>query len=255
MSCFERMRIFSNGNGPCTSVKPASDQMEDGEIYKDFVDAVATRRNFGGIIDKFSGLPVGQISLYMDHCIDEEAIDALVSLGGDPSCFRVWFIYNYIDRSRTLVRRLYHGADNILDIIVEDGYRTLTTIFTTRMTNQMEKNSCRNAKYGRIENEKFEYFLKHFPRKFNMDGDGRIVERENGLKELVFPTTKENECITLPRSGRKLIYHRISGDREDDVIDWFSCEGAFGEYHRVHKKDIVKKARAEARKRKRDAVN
>jgi len=231
------------------------------------LNAVRARKNFKDIVAKFSGVSKDKISEYMDVCIDEEAIDALVSLGGDPSCFNInrRFVNNYVDRSRTLVRRMYHGAETIPYAFIKDGYESLTRIFTSRMTVQLVRSCSRSSKYGRIENEKFEYWSQNFPHL--MKENVNMITTENGVVVGGIGGVQyhegPNDMISLTRSDGKSIRHihpsspdEGFGMEETILTNWFDLENKFGEYHRIHKKDIMKKARAEKRngmKRKREA--
>ena len=242
------------------------DNIEVNGLNDELINTVRIRKNFTNIVVKFSGVSShDEISEYMDFCIDEEAIDALVSIGGDTSCFisSRRFVNNYIDRSRTLVRRMYHGAETIPLSFLKDGYASLTSIFTSRMTVQLVKSCSRNPKYGRLENEKFKFWAQNYP-KFVKE---KVTMLPNSDGSYTFNNVQFQEGphdkISLPRSDCKGIYliHSSSPDEgssmEETILsDWFYLEVKFGEYHRIHKKEIQKKARLDKRnsmKRKREA--
>lgn len=258
MTLGDAYNMYNGNEDILKTLKPTAEIMDPEQVYTDFAEVVGTRKNTENIIAKFSGKSKEFVSKYMDFCVDEEAIDALVGLGGDPSCFNGRSHLNYIDRSRTFVRRLYHGATKIPTIIVMDAYMALTSIFTSRMTVAMVKMSTRNAKYGRVENEKFDYWLENFPGTFKEHVD---IHQNQTLGEFSSKTR-----IRLPRGGKdKYLYYScdlvVDGESslKTELSYWVKYELAFGAYHRakISAKKIKQeaaKARAEKRnaKRKRD---
>ena len=223
------------------------ENVEDNDLNGELVNTVRIRMNFTNIVVKFSGVSKDEISEHMDFCIDEEAIDALVSIGGNPSCFNTSrrFVNNYIDRSRTLVRRMYHGAGPIPSCFLADGYMSLTSIFTSRMTVQLVKSCSRNPKYERLENEKFKFWAQNYP-KFVKEDVTMLPDRDGNYTFKNVQYQEGPNCtISLPRSDCKRIYlihppspYECSSMQETMVLDWHYIEEKFGEYHRKREAEV-----------------
>jgi len=193
-------------------------------VDQDFVDIVQIRNNSKEIVDKFSRVSKEKISNYMDYCIDEEAIDALVSLGGDPSCFNIRSRLNCVDKSRTFVRRLYHGISEVPMDFLEDAYISLTNINTTVDSN-------RNSKYADIENEKFEYWSEKYP---------NTVKKTNEYGKFKY-SVDPHDIISIDRNVKRicLIHPKTVDDGGIMKSIWFHLEIEFGEYHRFLKATIL----------------
>jgi len=201
------------------------------EFKDEFICVVQTRNNHYEIIDKFSGVCQEDISMYMDYCIDETAIDALVSLGGDPSCFNMISHFNLIDKYRTFTRRLYHGVSEVPMANLENAYLFLT-IYTSGMTNEMLIDSCRDKKYDTIENEKFKWWEEKYPNIV-------LTKKNNNFEHLEGP----HDIIYIPRFDRKrirLTHPKTIGDEYTMKSIWFHLESEFGEYHREKSPKVPK---------------
>lgn len=117
--------------------------------------------NFRGIIACKSHLDRLQMDLsqFFDYAVDEEAVDALVYLGGNPSVSE-GKIFGSGDCStlcrRNITRRLYHGAKGL------DMHDLKDALYWTE-NNRGFQASGRRAYYLKVEIQKFSFWFKHKP--------------------------------------------------------------------------------------------
>jgi len=176
-------------------------------------------------------------SIYMDFCIDEVAIDTLVYHGGNPSCYTddIDVINNEIDTCRTIIRRLFHGARYLPEIVLEDVMMYRNRFLSSPRFKFNLMDSKRPIKYSRIEKEKLKYFLEYYPEMFTRELVGNMDIYDD-----------ENYCIMkYPPKNAYFIFQRnkctgsvyIREDKTFNISEWVQFEINFGKYYRT--RDII----------------
>lgn len=106
------------------------------------------------------------VSHYFDDGKDEEAVDALLCLGGNPSTTRgATFAYNRapLFAHRNILRRLYHGATGLEEEDLERTWKFMSRQFCkeTRFV------SHRRGYYLGVEKQKLDFWAKYMPSLFS----------------------------------------------------------------------------------------
>lgn len=176
------------------------------------LEAVQKRKNSTGIKDAFKGKE-SESSIYMDMAIDEEAIDSLVEIGGNPS-FQVKtdINLNIVDLTRTVIRRLYHGATGLDEEKLRDVhynkerfYKSCTNVYMTGIAE-------RRSKYYKTECDKLDFFVNHIPEIFTYE----------------FSKDAYTYQVNNPKWEFKYVYFNSHISYEK----WIEYEHMFGRYHR-----------------------
>lgn len=163
-------------------------------------------------------------SIYMDTCIDEEAIDTLVSYKGNPSHYTcdIDTLNDINDLCRNIIRRLYHGARDLPYIILDVVFRNKNKFMSSPIRMNDLRNMNRNISYYNTENEKIDFWLKY--------------------KSKYFIECFEPDLLFYPPSLAYYIFNKdscrvIYTTKYVDTYKWVNLELEFGRYHRT--KDIV----------------
>lgn len=199
-------------------------------LDKNLFEAVQTRKNSTGIKNAFKGKQ-SESSFYMDMAIDEEAIDSLVQMGGNPSFgVQTKINMNMIDLTRTTIRRLYHGGAEIDREKLSCAFYTKELFYTSTRSIYMTGKADRRIKYYKTECDKFDFLVNHFPNIFTYD-----------LSRYAYRFQINN-----PKWEFKYIYSNSPVSLED----WVKYELEFGRFDRI-KHVLINCVRNDTRKIKR----
>ena len=210
--------------------------MSQDQVPTDIYDAIKIRRNKKGILESGQGVSPRVLSICMDLCIDEEAIDSLVELGGDPSCVTMGYIdydLSIVDHARVMTRRMYHGAI-FPESCILDAYKFKDMFDLSKVTESMVKRAVRRKKYEKVEEEKFDYWTREFPYLFTHQDDVADIGSDYSLYKYreswsLYRPGKVNKVVYLPFED--ITYVNPVGGKISP-IEWMMCEVAFGKYHR-----------------------
>ena len=200
---------------PVTTMSETKIVYDDGSFTLDnsLFEAVQTRKNSTGIKDAFKGKQ-SESSFYMDMAIDEEAIDSLVQMGGNPS-FGVHTKFNIdtIDLTRTTIRRLYHGAAEIDKRKLLGAYYMKELFYTSTSSVYKTGKAVRRIKYYKTECDKFDFLVHHFPNVFTYEFSRHAYRFQINNPKWEFKYVYSNSPVLLE--------------------DWVKYELAFGRFDRI----------------------
>ena len=178
------------------------------------------------------------VSQAFDYCVDEEAVDVLVSAGGNPSSTLGVFRSNVIPQAQAclnITRRLYHGAHGLHREDVSKVKRLGEIIIELSFfSSSMASPPDRPEYYVEVDKEKFDFWLRFKPSVYSAErwqperiarGDGRqFFFMEHGRAMYLRPEMN----IKRGRNILKTLYTK----KELTIDEWEAAERAFGEYHR-----------------------
>lgn len=185
-------------------------------------------------------------SIYMDFCIDEVAIDTLVMNGGNPSCYtdEIDMSNNEIDTCRTIIRRLFHGAKDLPEIVLNDVFMYKNRFLSSPRFKFNLMNSKRPIKYSRIEREKLKYFLEYYPNRFsNYSVENMDIYDDDNYPITTYPP--RNSYLTFQRDRCTGIIY-VVGDTPITLDEWVRFEIMFGKYYRTREIIIYSLCRSES---------
>ena len=175
------------------------------------------------------------ISPFFDWCIDEEAVDALVSMGGDPSVtggvfagLDTWTIFKY----RNITRRLYHGAKNLGRKDLEFAFRAYSSsAFGYSGTRILSR---RRRYYLGVDKEKFDFWLKYKPSVYDLEPiqyhpfEGVLAYHTGAMLEVEVRYHRPMFALFSGSTQIKTIFTK----KRLNLEEWVDSEMAFGEFHR-----------------------
>lgn len=196
----------------------------------EFVSLVKEPRNFRNIVNhklkiEKEGLDVSQ---FFDYCIDEEAVDALVVLGGNPSVTKGDFFSGVgppFRGTRNITRRLYHGASGLNEKDLKMAKRWTVILLPFGI-------SKRRSYYLGVDKKKLEFWLKYKPSLFSEEETQSTPVLGGNAVAGDGPNMIHYRPVVELRTGNTLIT-RIYTTRHMSVSDWVDAERAFGRYHRT----------------------
>lgn len=200
-------------------------------FLEDNKDAIAR-----GTRDLF-GKDIGIFDPMFDFIVDEEGVDTLVKMGGNPSRVRVEFLrtresgsrgaFTIYDVVRIVTRCLYHGAKiDEEELGVGDLQFHRESVMSCRLTKSVYMISKRSAKYLHAEKRKFQFWARYRPEFYTLESgtfeDSEGYYQVDGLRR----STK-----VFAADGREVDILYMTSHRSDS--QWMEDERAFGKFDRT----------------------
>lgn len=210
----------------------------DRAFVSEIAKVFGTRKN-GQQIKKFiqdnqDAISGFNFDVLFDFIIDEEGVDALVEMGGNPSNLDIQDLesiagksgLNVFDICRIVVRCLYHGA-HFEEGVVEDIQLYKESVLSCRVSMSLYQRCKRSVKYLNTEKERLQFWAKYKPEFYTRD-DGSTTD-SNGY----YHFGDRDSTTVFASNGKQVDRLYMVSTRSDK--QWMEDEREFGKYDRTHR--------------------